>query len=71
MNGIINEFKRAVAFILPTDHVKNKKKRGHAHISYVYTPRMAGKGKVIEQGKWGKKASFKPSTGKTGVELIC
>ena len=51
--------------------MKNKKKRGHAHISYVYTPRMAGKGKVIEQGKWGKRASFKPSTGNTGVGIRC
>ena len=49
--------------------MKNKKKRGHAHISYVYTPRMAGKGKVIEQGKWVKKASFKPRTGNTGVGI--
>ena len=45
VNGIINEFKRAVAFILPTDHVKNKKKRGHAYIYYVSIHRMAGKGK--------------------------
>ena len=30
---------------------------------------MAGKGKGTEKGKWGKKASFKPSTEKTGVEL--
>ena len=46
-----NEFERAVAFLLPTDPVKNKKKRGHAQISYVSTPRMAGKVKGIEKVK--------------------
>ena len=61
--------KRAVYFLLPTDPVKNKKKRGNAHISYVSTPRTTGKGKGREKGKWGKKASFKPRTGKTGIEL--
>ena len=30
VNGMRNEFKRALAFILPTDPAKNKKKRGHA-----------------------------------------
>ena len=70
-NGMINEFERAVDFLLPTDPVKNKKKRGHVQISYVSTPRTdgKGKGKVREKGKWGKKAYSKHSTRKTGVEL--
>ena len=64
-----NEFKRSVAFLLPTDPVKNKKNRVSDQISYVSNPSTAGKGKGIEKWKWGKKASFKPVTGNTGVEL--
>ena len=48
-----NEFERAVAFLLPTDPVKNNKKRGHDQIYYVSTPRTAGKGKKREMGKEG------------------
>ena len=48
-NGMINEFEKAVAFLLPTDPVKNKKKRGHAQISYVSTPRTAVKVKGREK----------------------
>ena len=67
--GIRNKFERAVAFLLPTDPANNKKKRGHAHISYVSTPSTSGKDKGREKVKWGKKALFKLSTRKTGVEL--
>ena len=69
VNGMINEFERAVAFLLPTDTVNNKKKRGHAHISYVSTPRTAGKGKGRKKGKWVNKCLFKSSTKNTGVGL--
>ena len=69
VNGMINEFEREVDFLLPTDPVRNNKKRGNAHIYYVYTSRTAGKGKGREKGKWVKKALFKPSTSKIGVEL--
>ena len=69
VNGMRNEFKRIVAFLLPTDPAKNKKKRGHPQISHVSIPRTAGKGKVREKGKWVNKALLKPSTSKTGVEL--
>ena len=69
MNGTRNEYKRAVSFILPTDPVNNKKKRGHAQISYISTPRTDGKGKGREKGKYVKKDSLKPSTIKTGVDL--
>ena len=64
---MINEFERAVAILLPTDPVKNKKKRGHAHSYYVSTPRTTDKGTGIEKGKWVKKASFKLITEKTGA----
>ena len=70
MNVIRNELKRAVDLILTTNPANNKKKRGHAHISHVSTPRTYGKGKGTEKGKWWKKTSFKPSTGNTGVDLI-
>ena len=70
VNGRINESKREVAFLLPTDPVKNKKKRGHVHIYYVFTPSKSGKGKGRENGKWGNKALFKPGTRKNGVDLI-
>ena len=69
MNGTINEFEREGDFLLPTDPVKNKKKRVYAQISYVSTPRKAGKGKGREKVNWEKKASFKLITGKTVVEL--
>ena len=69
VDRIINEFERSVSFLLPTDPVKNKKKRGHVHICYVSAHRTAGKGKGIGQGKWGKKASFKISSRNTGVDL--
>ena len=69
VNGTRNQFKRAVAFLLPNEPVRNKKNRGHAQISYVSTPRTPGRGKGKEKGKWGKKASFKPITVKAGVEL--
>ena len=54
VKGMINEFERAVAFLLPTEPVKNNKKRGYAQISYVSTSRKAGKGKVRKKGKLGK-----------------
>ena len=43
--GMRNEFETPVAFLLPTDPVKNKKKKESAHISYVSTPRTGGKGR--------------------------
>ena len=49
VNGMVNDFERDVAFLLPNDPVKNKKRRGHAYISYVSTPRTVGKGKVREK----------------------
>ena len=51
VNGMRNYFERAVDFLLPTEPEKNRKKRGHANISYVSTPRTAGKGKGREKGK--------------------
>ena len=51
VNVMRNEFEMEVAFLLQTDPVKNKKKRGHAHISYISTPRTAGKVKGIEKVK--------------------
>ena len=45
VNGTINEFEREGDFLLPTDPVKNKKKRVYAQISYVSTPRTGGKGR--------------------------
>ena len=30
VNGMVNDFERDVAFLLPNDPVKNKKRRGHA-----------------------------------------
>ena len=67
VNGTRNDFERAVDFLLLNEPVKNKKKRGHAHISYVSIPRTADKGKIIEKCKWGKMASFKPITRNNGV----
>ena len=66
VNETRNEFKRSVVFTCP---VKNNKKRGNVHISYVSIPRTAGKGKGRENEKWVKKSSFKPSNRNTGVEL--
>ena len=63
------KFEREVSFFLPPNPVNNKKKSGHAHISYVSTPSTAGKGKGREKGKWRNKALLKPSIRKTGVEL--
>ena len=53
VNRMRNKRERAVAFLLPTDPVKNNKKRGHDQIYYVSTPRTAGKGKKREMGKEG------------------
>ena len=69
VNRMINEFERAVAFLLPTDPVKNKKNRVHDRVYYVSAPSTDGKDKGREKGKWVNKALFKPRTGKTGVEL--
>ena len=51
VNGMRNEFERAVAFLLTTDPVNNNKKRVHAQIYYVSTPSTADKGKGIEKYK--------------------
>ena len=69
VNRMRKESRGSVPFLLPTDAVKNKKKKVHAHISYVSTPRAAGKGKGREKGECGKKASLKPSTRKTSVDI--
>ena len=45
MNGTRNDFEMEVTLLLPTDPVKKNKNSEHAHISYVSTPRTAGKGK--------------------------
>ena len=67
--GMRNQFEKAVTHLLPTDPVKSKKKRTNADISSVadvgsakFTPGRKGKQK-------GKKVGFKPTVGKTGVEL--
>ena len=60
--GMRNDFETAVAFLLPHDPVKKKRggKRPSAHISAA-TLNKAGDGK--------KSVKFKPTYGKTGVEL--
>ena len=45
VNGTRNDFERAVDFLLLNEPVKNKKKRGHAHIYYVSTSSTASKSK--------------------------
>ena len=64
-----NESEREVDFLLPTDPVKNNKKRVYAYIYHVSTPITDGKGKGREKGKWVNKASLKTSTGKTAGVL--
>ena len=61
-NGMREDFERSVAFLLPTDPVKKKRgsKRVAAQISAAQSTAPGGKG--------GKKVSFKPNVGKTGVE---
>ena len=51
VNGTRNELEREVAFLLPPEPVNNKKKRGHAQISYISTPRTDGKDKGRVNGK--------------------
>ena len=66
-SGMRNNFERAVAFLLPTDPVKGKKKRVAAEISAI----NGGSSKETGNEKGGakKKVSFKKNVGETGVEL--
>ena len=62
-NRMGKDFERLVAFLLPTDPVKKRRgsKRPAAQISAAQT--------IALGGECGKKVSFKPNVGKTGVEL--
>ena len=73
-SGMRNDFERAVAFLLPMDPVgkKRRAKRPAAQISAAATPEVeVGAAAVADpkKGKKGRKVTFKPTCGKTGVEF--
>ena len=71
--GMRNQFEKAVTHLLPTDPVKSKKKRTNADISAVADVGSANSTPVDvnrRKGKQkGKKVGFKPTVGRSGVEL--
>ena len=81
--GMRNKFEKAVAYLIPTDPIKGKKKRDNADVSAdgaTVVGSTAGRGGERRRGggqgggggcdRGRGRTQFKPTKGKTGVEIL-